>query len=396
MQKNFEKYEYPLPKLYVDVDKIVIETEDLYSDSFSIKNIGGGELEGTITSNTKNVTFTPEKWQGNLKKIKFEFTLENAKFGVTDVTSVLIRSNGGEKIIPLLIKVVSKELITTDGEKLKTLLDFLEYEKKHHENAKQLFAKNDFLIWLTSIGFEHLKIYEHLVTDTNKDRALDNFFILCHLKEKTEISLLEKEVTLSVGGDSEKVISGSVEIEKNGSGYVELKLYTKYNSNWLKLKKNNITIKDFNTNNIAKIEYEVDTESLNQNFSYDSIVMEAFEYNVYVDINVQKKQPLKARLSKESFVNDDKGLVVIDNHTNTELLVELWTDDNYIKFEGKRYFVKGHAEIPFEIKLSPFQMAQMSFLKQPKINTKIYIKTIVGKNIVKKSFDVVVGNIVMK
>jgi len=178
------KYEQSIPSLKVDALSLSRE------GSFIIKNIGGGLLTGSIISRVQDLNINPITWSGNNQVINYAYTSDHPANGY-----IYITSNGGEMAIPVNFESNAMTIQTDEGHKIADIQDFYNYAKDYPAGARRLFTSSDFYMLLLSNGYKYMEIYENLHKDVNRERALDNFFILSGLKTKPD-PIIEAETPI--------------------------------------------------------------------------------------------------------------------------------------------------------------------------------------------------------
>ncbi len=392
-----EQLEHQLPIIGLDTNRIVIETSGVFDGSFTVFNTGGGTLAGTISCNEQSISFTPASFSGNRVRIVYKFALSSYAQGTVINTEAVLISNGGERVVPIVIKVVPHAFVTTDGSKLTSLREFYQYAKKNATQAGNIVYSQTFKSWLLDINYEYIDIYETIIKDTNKERALENFFLLNKLKKPANITVSTNAIKHEIFYNSKDILSSSFYVTKHGFGYFSSDIYVENKSNWLIVSKNAITSSDFKKSETedtrpvetAAVNYYINTALVKDKNVSDKIFIGD---NVEVTVSVRRKAPLNVSLSKEAFSYDDSGSLVIVNNCGKDIALDVSVKDSYIKFEGKRYFAEDKTEIPFRVKLSGLQLTQVAILKQAYIVTEIYLKATVDDAVFKKTIKVVIGN----
>ncbi len=398
-----EQLEYPLPKIKCSIDKLIIESPGQFESYFYIENIGNGLLEGSIFANSSFIKFEPLTFSGN--KVKINYVLEMKRYKISDIirAEAVIISNGGEVVLPIIIKIVAHGVYTKNGVKISSLKDFLNYSKKYPLEAKEFFSSNEFYFWLVSTGYEFMDIFDTIARDSNKERAMENFLILNKLKKKPSLLVSKTEIEHVIEYSNREILNFSLPIKKTGKGYIYERVYTQDESNWLAISKDNINSSDFeiipaaNANGInddetsgyelTKLNYFINTALISKSVSNKILIGDSISIN----ISVRRKSALIAKASKEMFSFEDSGTINIINNCNKDIVIETYSDDSFIKLEGKRYFIGETAKIPFNIKFSALQLAQLALKKQPIVNTEIYIKANVDYGIIKKTINLTIG-----
>jgi len=366
-----ELFEYPLPELSTDIDRIEVETSGSIEGSFTVKNTGGGELKGKILSNSNMVKFTPAEFSS--KKTAIFYTIDVSVLQPGDIirTSAVIMSNGGEKIIPVVFKMlpfcIETEGDTEESAKITCLEDFCGYANKHSESAMRMFVSADFSHWLTATAYPHMAAYEALSRDTNRKRGMDNFLILNKLKKQAVITPVEKDIFVTVNPYKSEAEAGGITFARSSWGYGEISIKKEKGVKWLTLDKEKLTTEDFDESDTATIGYLIEPRFLTEKTDCEFII--AGE-NGRIPVYVKSRPPLSAATQKESYLQNEKGHVLITNNTGKDLLVEIAVSENYLRFEGARYFVGAFAKIPFDVKTAGFQY---SFKRRPALTAEITV-----------------------
>ncbi|MCL2223369.1 MAG: DUF5717 family protein [Defluviitaleaceae bacterium] len=390
-------YESPQPTLSADTDSLFIETKDVHDGVIKIKNTGGGILRGCVLSRCRGLTFTPSEFEGNSAEISYTFNAQTAGLGIGEALEAkfFITSNGGEKEIPVSAKLTKMSISTSDGHTIANIRDFYEYAQTHPTQARRLFTDSEFYMLLLAGGYEYMEVYESLHKDANRERAMDNFFILSGLKEKTQLSVIGDygnsgtRLEFCQAPENRENIHGEFHIKKSDSGYIELPLVTE--ANWLTLSSAKLTSADFDETNTATVTFTIDPTKITNTFAQESIPLQGANAGDTIEIIYRRLPHLTLKLSRDSYRYTDRGSIEITNNTGKNLTLSIFCPDNFIRFAQPTFPISARAEIPFDVKLSTFMNAQMLFRKLPFMHTVIEIKTTIHGTEIKKTIPVVVG-----
>ena len=385
-----EFLEYPLPIIQIDIDKIAINMNEKNSGVINIKNVGGGTLLGDIVSNTDCIILDTEEFSGNNISIGYSVVPAIYSSGDFIKSEITIISNGGSINIPVYINISNFDYLKCNQEKIYTIKEFYQYYLKNYIEAIRVFYSYDFMIWLKNINYKHIDIVEELLKDVNKQRAIDNFFVLSKIKEKAYIEILQKNFRykyFNTKSDSE--IIGTIPIKLIGTGYFEEDIILE-DVDFIKLNKNKITNRDFDENGIFNLEFIVIKNKINSFFERRKVMFNKTKKNIIIKIN--KKNPIEIIFERNYFNPTDKGVLKILNNTDEDVIIEIMAKDTFVFFEGKKYLISKYTEIGFDIKLTGFLKAQMDFTKKPNIESEILIKAILGDSIYKMQKNIYIGN----
>ena len=391
---NLEMFEYPLPVVDVGLEKIYIETSGNYEGSFFIKNSGGSELEGRIMSNFRSLKFYPERFKGNNVEIIYRLNNDTCKKGDAINTSVLIKSNGGEAVVPVEVRISAPAIITKNGEKLFSLKDFMFYVKKDPVEARRMFSRKESIEWLMNIDYESMDMYEFFNKDANKARGIDNFLVFSGMKNRAEVVLLEDNIKIKIKPVKSDALTGVLPLKLKGWGFLDVKLELDGGEDipWIKLMTHNISETDFDENGFYEASFII-YPNLIKNKAVGCRLRLIDKEEKFANINVYRERELNTRIDANSYMEEDEGKIILENNTLKDLMIEVYPKDNFLKFEGKRYLISNYAEIPFSIKLSAMQSAQHSLKKQPFIETGAVLRTVSDVKRIEKDIRIYVGNL---
>jgi hypothetical protein len=388
-----ERLEYPLPVLSVDTDALLIETKDFHEGRFRIKNTGGSTLSGQLLSRAACISFEPAAWEGNDVGITYRFKPEESGMKPGDVleTVAYICSNGGEKKLPVTIRLI-KMAITTQGAGgeeriIANIRDFYDYARDYPAQARRLFTDSEFYMLLLATNYPYLEAYEMLHRDTNRERAMDNFFILSGLKQKTALTLQRDGQEFNRKPHENDILHSHFLARKSDGGFVEVPISAKNNAPWLNLPSHRLISADFNEANIAVVNFSINPYQIPGRYARETIMVGDHAF----DVVYKRAAPLSMRLNREAYRFDDQGAIEINNNTGNEIWVEVFCKDSFIRFSAKKFPVGEQYQIPFTVKLSAFMSAQLLFRKLPFLKTVIEIKTVYRDQLIKRHLDLVVG-----
>lgn len=382
-----------MPVLEVETNKIFTEVSNIKEGMFHIKNTSGGTLEGTLTSDLTCLDFSDNHFKGNDVRVIFKIINEfDYPIGETIHSEILISSNGGEKKIQLLVKFVLDTITTKEGFNISDIKDFYNYSKKFPIEARRLLGDNGFILWLKSTGFEHIDILEYFIQDSNKERAIDNFFILSKIKNKSYITTDTENIKFKINPFEKKIISGSIKLNKVGLGFIDYNVILKNKSSWLDISNSKISSKCFDDDDFYNFKYEIRTDMISRQFESEKLIFQG-EKDFSINIDVVKLSPVKIVTDRLYFEPTDMGFIHIINNTKSEVIAEVTTADNFIKFSSNKFNIIDSIKIPFVIKITTIHKTQMELLKRPYLESKITAKVVINDYAVVKEFKITIGNL---
>jgi len=190
-----------------------------------------------------------------------------------------------------------------------------------------------------------------------------------------------------------EIVPGRATVIKNGWGYAEAEVSLKTPNDWLKLKTTRLNASDFGADGAAEIRYEIDTAKFTGKLGSAVIVVSNLQTKnvTEVSLSVKRRALLKISTDKESYPFDGRGTLIIENYSGAEISTDV-SAEQYIKFEGKTFSVGERREIPFYIKCTAFQMAQLAFKRLPFIEAEVTVTARVRERTLKKTLVLKLGN----
>ena len=394
--KYTTRYETPLPTLETDTDSLTIETKDRFEGQIKIKNIGGGILKGRILSRCAGLAFNPAQWEGNAQTVTYTWNASASGLGIGQTLEALcyITSNGGEKQIPVTAKLTKMSITTAEGHTIANISDFYEYTLAHPTQARRLFTDSEFYMLLMATGYEYMEVYESLHKDANRERAMDNFFILSGLKGRTNLEIKAHQLEFSQKPEDRDMLYGNFLVQKTDHGYVEAPISLKNEAPWLTLSTGKLAASDFNDLHTATINFSIDPTQIKKSYAREQVIIgteAALDNSNIIEIVYRRKPTLILRLNRDAYRYEDRGIIEVINNTGMNMQVETFCPENYIRFTARSFVIGAYGEIPFEVKLSAFMKAQFFLRKLPYMKTVIEIKAKVPGQEHKKKLPIVVG-----
>ena len=385
--------EYPLPVLSVSTKELTIESNSL-EKTFTVRNTGGGKLNGYVVSPNNAIYFVPNSWQENRVDIscKVRNNLQ-LKPGEVHSFSATIVSNGGSFVVPITIRLKKAALTTKDGVIIANIKDFYEYWQKSPKNALNIFASEKFAALLDAINFAYIDAYNLLVKEENPQRALDNFFILTGIKKQTTLIIPQKEMEHKSIDNA--MIYGHFTLQKSDSGYLEGDFSLKHRAAWLALSKYHFNSTDFDSNNTAVIQYSVDPLLIKKRYEREQVAITTCAEQEIISIVFKRTMPLSVRINKEAYSFSDEGEIFLQNNSAEPLIVQLFCKDAFVRFWQLDYKLPkgGQIAVPFTIKLPTLQSAQMLFRRVPYLCTNLEISFMHKGKKIEKILPITAGEI---
>ena len=392
--------EYPLPKLAVSGDrlindKLIIDTTPAgISGSLMFKNPGGQTLEGSVISCNPILSLESAEFNANQHRLTYNIPAGKYSIGEVTHTSLLVSSNGGEKIIPVIIKVISQAL-ELNGALLTNLKDFAAYCRKQPQDAVAAFISDEFGDWLREQNVEHIDIYESMRTVPNPRLALEGFLVLHKLKNPVALfvsgaagkTAIEHEII----ENHTEPIHGSIKLQRQLWGSFEAETYVKYHSPWLTLAARSVTEDCFAGSDTADLAYSIDPTKINSGRVSDKIVVGDIE----VGVRIKASPAFTCHIDNAYLKTGSRGKLVVRNLSGSSARLELEASDSFIRLDLKDVpaLPAGESDIGFTAKLSPIQSAQMLIKKQPTISGELRVRITQGRRVFYKNLSITIGEL---
>jgi len=372
LNKNLQHLEfYPAPKIVLSESKISLKGAGLLYGNFEIYNSAEGELVGSITPMVEFISFSPNTFSGN--RIQVEYTVDLTGLNGDIQTAAVITSNGGEAVLDFYITANRGDVLERDGHVMADLADFAEYARLQPVEARKLFGRHDFVLWLMNLGYSSMDMYENFANDANKERALDNFLVFNGSKSKAVVLPAQRDLTHQIGM-WEDVVTGSLKLKKTTWGYADGELEVAKGADWLKLSKTKLVGSDFDGQNMAEVHYMVLADKVAGRDMGQVLLNGEHKINIWLS----PAAAFDARLDKQSFFFEDTGKLLLTNNTGRDIFIEIACED-FVRFDSKRYPVGQRLEIEFSLKYGSFRASTLSFKKQLYAETSIQV-VVVGES----------------
>ncbi|MDR1913012.1 MAG: DUF5717 family protein [Clostridiales bacterium] len=378
------QFEYPLPVLAIDIDAIEIETPDIFEGSFNIRNTGGGRIIGQIISHSPAVTFHPSEFE-NKTKILYRMDVNRFRTGDVVKTGAVILSNGGERYLPIVIRVNTASILTPEGINIADVDMFAEYARQYPKNAEKLLYSSEFKNLLTRTHFEFINIYEKTLSDEDRSRALECFLRLSGLKKAAVVSVLQKQLEINILPFQREKYFGRVPIKLDGWGYVNDTVEVKGGSPWLAP----LTGVRRALENSNMLTFSVDPTKITERYSSDALRL-CGNPRSEVGISVVRRPFISIALNKEMYGTEDSGYLSVNNYTGMNLLLDVQPSETFIVFDAKGHYIAEQAHIAFYVRPTAFQT--LSLKKQPKSVT-IDVRCMVQDKLIVKRLALSVGEL---
>ena len=396
--------EYPLPKLVISGDrfindKLIIETTPAgTSGTLLLKNTGGQTLEGSLASSNPILVLDSEHFKGNLHRLTYSVSAEKHSIGYIVHTSLLVSTSGGERIVPVIIKVIPRSL-ELEGIRLGNLKDFAAYARKQPQAAAAIFADDTFANWLKEHNPEHIDIYEGMRAAPNTRLALESFLVLHKLKNPIVLSVAadtrDKETPSyehEIIENAMEPVQGAIVLQRQLWGSFEAQARVKYGSAWLSLEKDVITEEDFAGGNTASLAYSIDPTKIRSGRVSDKIIVGG----ISVDVKVKASPAFACHVKNAYLKTGGRGVLAVRNLSGAPATLELSASDSFIRLDSRDTplaLPAGNSEIGFTAKLSPIQSAQMLIKKQPTVSGELRVRITQNERVFSKNIGITIGEL---
>ena len=389
-----DRYDHPLPVMDVSIDRLDIETNEAFTGSFTIKNTGGGTLCGHVLSRCPGLSFAPQTFESNNQTIAYTFNAPQA--GLTTGQSMdahfYVSTNGGEGKLPVAAKYTKMAIDTAEGATITNLQEFYDYAQDYPAAARRLFVDSNFYMLLLATGYQYMEIYESLHKDANRERAVDNFFILSGLKGKTTLSVMDSSLKFVQNPGDTAMLDGYITVQKSDSGYVEAPIVTAWNAPWLNFYASKLVHSDFKDTLATRVNFSIDPLQIEGAYAREVVTIGATpsQQNT-VEIVYNRAAPVLLLLDRATYAYEDRGMIQVTNHTGKDMKVEVFCPESYVRFSARSYLVGAYGNIPFEVKLPALRSAGRLLKKVPYMQTVIEVRMVVNGKPIRKVLPITVG-----
>ena len=366
MTTDKNRYEHPQPILSIDISHIEVSVGS-QGGSFNIKNTGGGTLSGRIQARSPSISFSPQSWSGNMQEITYSFLPEEHPSGSFE-TVAYVSSNGGEIKIPISISNTPMTIHTEDDTVIASLEEFYNYAGTNPKDAMRIFVSSEFYMLLLSTGNRYMPVYESLHKDPNRERAMDNFFIVSGLKKKTTL-VIEKQCIDIVATGTNKVYE-YITVQKSDSGYADAPVTVAGGATWINLSTNRLVSSDFDEANRSLVGFSVDPLRVTAPFIQEHILVGTQS----CEITFRRGAAFNMRLNRTGYRYEDRGILEVTNNTGVNMTLDVYCQDRYIRFNAASYLVIDKQSIPFEIRPTAMASAQRLFRRLPYVSSYIDVR----------------------
>ena len=239
---------------------------------------------------------------------------------------------------------------------------------------------------LLSTGYEYMEVYESLHKDPNRERAMDNFFILSGLKTKTQLTLETNHLNI-IQKPTESSFH-TIQIQSSDNGYADSPITTG-GAPWLTLDTTRLISNSFN-NNKATLGFTIDPAQMPNAFASEQIQIGPEPSNT-LTLSVRKAPPFTLRLSRTGYRYEDRGTIEVENNTGMNMTVEVYSRERYVRFYTSAYTIGPAHSIPFEIRPQAFASAQRIFRRLPYISTYVDLRAHCPGQVFQKRLFLTIG-----
>lgn len=381
------KNEYPLSMINVDIEEINADVflNSILEGQFNIRNITKGELYGDITSNIYGLKFIPNHFESNECIIKYEY---EALYNIENLKGrILIKSNGGERVIPININIKPNELVV-DNFKINSLDSFAKYASVYFSQAKTIFFSDDFLEMCNISSLHLIRLYKKLISSEHKQTAMENFLIASCKKEAVVLEIIKPKIELLLKCFEDKKIKYKVPLslicKAKGWGSLDFNISSKNNPKWLEITTKDIKIDDIKNLNTSEISFIVDSSLIDTKITNDFIILSNGTFSISFELVIKKETIFLVETSKNYYGMNERGSIRVYNNSKEDIMLEIDTYDKMIKFKSKKYFISAYAEIPFDINI----YKTLELRKVPIYSSTISVKTNIKSKAYKKYLNI--------
>jgi len=208
-------------------------------------------------------------------------------------------------------------------EQNKNINDFLCETQKDLNHAQEIFYSNNFLNDYSITDERIIKLYNRIVSDTDRENALNNFLVMAKLKHPPKITFNKKRIEIKLKYFEDRKIRYKIPVITEGSGSLDLSAQAKYPAEWLEIKNNEFLNQKVIDGQLFEIFCIIDTKLIASSKAYNVMVLKSPYNTVEIELFVNREKAVKAELSKSSYISHEKGFLKVYNNTGEDLMIEI-------------------------------------------------------------------------
>ncbi|MEG2349656.1 MAG: DUF5717 family protein [Hungatella sp.] len=266
LAKGIIDIEVPLLVLQPSSLNEAVQAGEKIKKEIYISSENGLNIKGLIYSSNKRVSVSNSAFGGLRNHIGFEINSRYLEPGDVIEGSFYLVTNGGEKEIPYSYRVEAGNSGKLLGQ-LKRPEDFANIAQEDFDRALRLFEYQDF----TEVPFMqdmHIRaIYDGLKGQGNRYAQLEEFLVALKVKMPVEMIVSEEEIFYD---NPREVLKDTIEIQKNGWGYLPIEVKT--DGAFIQLTKKKLVGSDF-TDNACSLSYQISPGRLHGGKNYGKIFL---------------------------------------------------------------------------------------------------------------------------
>jgi hypothetical protein len=261
--------------------ELTLPKETIYEGSFHIISSPGLVTDGYVTSSDMRMECLTEEFSGNNAEIAYRWNGVHSEEGDVVKGSFYICSGRGEYYLPYVISIEHAVMDSSVGP-VKNLFHFANLAKSSWNEAVKLFYSDNFKDIFTGNDAGYLDSYRALSANPGNEQNMEEFLIHINKKQKVDYFLSKNhiEITRYTKDSIDDVSETSIEITKNGWGYIALNIECE--GGFVFTQKEYLSDDDF-LGNICRLPVFVDTNSCHMGRNYGKIYL----FNSYVSLEVE-------------------------------------------------------------------------------------------------------------
>ncbi len=260
--------------------EIVLNDEEIFESSFSIRAPKGEIAEGTITTSDRRMECLTTQFHSETEEILYRFHSKNIEEGDVVKGEFHIVSDLGEYSLPFVVSKIRKGATSSLGP-VKNLFHFANLAQTDWKEALQVFYSPDFEKLFYSNDKQYLPLYKGLSSNKSNAHNMDEFLCAVNKKRPVRFEVDEKEIHIAY---NEELRDGKVEVQTDGWGYIEIDL--KAEGGFLKLSAERIC-GAVASEEICVVEYTIIEERLVAGSNRGKIIFkgihDCYEVNIVID-----------------------------------------------------------------------------------------------------------------
>ena len=345
LSETFE-YERPVPVLSCDSIRLEVKEGTAAGGVFSVSHPQERRIRGFVYSSNPRMKAEPEEFYSSSATIRFRVDTTGLEAGGLTEGVFTLSTDLGELHVPCQVLVKSKDASlsgrtqirepgqdpereddagprkdTAPARKTPADLNLLvKTAREDYAAACELFASGEFRESLKKESVAVRTLYQALITQSGRERGLEEFLIGCGKKEPVGITLDRNHFQMA---DPEGTVLETVKISCSGWGYLEMDISS--DARFLRPEKKFVTTRDFGGSEY-ELRFIVDSNFLHAGCNYARITIQTSYQTLLCDVRVDRSGSEDHRQHRVRALMVRKAVTLYLDYRLGKIDLRSWTD----------------------------------------------------------------------